>query len=58
MTLPHVVTGAKNSPNAAHAGHKRQLKWVDAWGIDVPPFPRGYKHSGVAQHVGGKKANC
>jgi len=28
VEIPHVVTGEKNSPTAACAGCKMQLKWV------------------------------
>ena len=39
--IPHVVTGEKDGPTAAHAGCKQQLKWVPgAWGYSWATLPR------------------
>jgi len=49
-----VVTGEKDSPTAACAGRKRQLKWVPrAWGYSWATLPGGYKYGGLALQVAG-----
>ena len=38
--IPHVVTGEKDSPTAAHAGCKRQPNWVPgAWDYSWATLP-------------------
>ena len=53
MNFPRVVIGENNRAAAAQAGRKRRPKWVPVvWGIAGHPAPGGYKHGGMAFHVG------
>jgi len=47
------VTREYNNPTAAHAGCKRQPKWVpSAWGKAGPPCPVAYKYGVLPLQVG------
>jgi len=53
--FPHVVTGKKNSPTGAHAGHERRLQWVLPGALDYSWTPSAL---GVINRLGDRPTSC